>query len=143
MNREETQARIDWLLDELAPLSYHSDINVGPHAYDPKTDTIYMNANVRLPGKWAKIAYEFGNHDGMKYDRGFRFYGIDGQPRVSSDGLVWVRYVGDFLDGSKVGMNVWSQQPSHFDAEVQLGKFYGLFSERNGLEPFEVFKKYL
>jgi hypothetical protein len=75
-------------------------------------------------------------------DRDAGLYGINGQPRGSYSGLAWTRYITPFLDGSKTGTNVWSQQPSHSDAEYQLGKFYGMLEYVDGLEPLEVFRKY-
>ena len=142
MNHEEAQARINWLMDELAPISGHSDIYVSPHAYDPKSDTVYLNAAVRPPVKWADAAYKISKDNDFKYDRDFKVYGLDGQPRVSSDGLVWVRYVGDFLDGSTVGMNVWTRETSHHNAEVQLLRLYKLFRENDGLETMDVVRKF-
>ena len=143
MNKQEIQARINWLLDELAPLSYHSDILISPHAYIPESDTIYLNVVPKSPAKWAETAYSFCQDNDFKYDRSHRLYGIDGQPRVSSDGFVWVRYIWDFLDGSKVGMNIWSQQPSHSAAECELGNYYRLWQCEHGMEPVDVLRKFL
>ncbi len=86
----------------------------------------------RVGPHWARVAYQFAGHEGSKYDRASHIYGIDGQPRVSYDGLVFVRYIGDFLDGSKVAFHIWNQQPSHEDAEEQLGNLYALFLEKEG-----------
>jgi hypothetical protein len=128
-------------MKEIIPLTFHSDLYIVPHAYVPDSDTLHIDVMPRSPAKWAETAYRFGSQN-TKYDRSFRLFGIDGQPRVNFSGLVWVRYLSDFLDDSKVGMNIWSQQPSHYKAEEQLMKLYGLFQERDGLEPIEVFRKY-
>ena len=79
----------------------------------------------------------------MKYDRSWEPYGIDGQPRVSYSGNVWARYIGDFMDGSRVALHIWAQQPSHREAEEQLERLYGLFLARDALEPWQVFRKFL
>ena len=92
---------------------------------------------------WARTAYKFSKMGNMKYGRAEGPYPIDGQPRVSYSGLVWARYVGDFVDGSKVSFNVLSEQPSHEDAEEQLTELYGRFLELDGLQPAEVFRKFL
>lgn len=60
----------------------------------------------------------------MKYDLGTSIYGIDGQPRVSGSGGVWVRFIGDFIDGSKIIMNIKTQHSSYPDADEQLGSLY-------------------
>ncbi|MFX0117717.1 MAG: hypothetical protein ACFFB3_24445 [Candidatus Hodarchaeota archaeon] len=143
MDRRKIDSRIYWLLDELLPLSYHSDLTVAPHAYDPRSDTLYVNANPKIAAKWAETAYQFGKDAGVKYDRYHSVYGIDGQPRVSGSGLVWVRFVSPFEDDSSIGLHVWSRQPSHCQAEEQLGKYYAMFLERDGLEPMQVFQKFL
>jgi hypothetical protein len=78
----------------------------------------------------------------MRYDKNSGIYGTDGQPRVSFSGLTWVRYITDFVDGSKVTLHIWSDQKTHEAAEAQLSRFYGLFQEKDGLGPLEVFRKY-
>lgn len=143
MEEEKVRERIDWLMEEIAPVMQHADIDVIPRCYNIDLDTLYLDVSPGSGPEWASTAYEFAKHEGMKYDREPGDYGIDGQPRVSYSGLVYARYVGPFLDGSRVGFNIWSQQPSHRDAEEQLMRFYGLFRERDGLEPLEVFRKYL
>ena len=142
MKANEINERVEWLFDEVSPLAYHSDLIIEPHAYLPDIDTLHIDVIPRSPAKWAKTAYEFGSQ-GMKYDRSFRIFGIDGQPRVDFSGMVWVRYVSDFLDGSKVAMNIWSEQPSHNYAERELMKYYGLWKARDGLEPMDVFRRFL
>jgi hypothetical protein len=97
----------------------------------------------RSPPKWAETAYKFGKEDKVSYDRSYKIYGIDGQPRVSYSGLVWVRYIAPFEDNSRVGFNIWSLHPSHEQAEAQLGSYYGLWKFRDGLDPFEVMTKFL
>lgn len=93
--------------------------------------------------RWFEAAYDIGNHDGIKYDKDWTLYGIDGQSLCSYFGLVWARYIGDFLDNSKVGLNVMAQRPNHREAELQLAMLYGLLKDQDGLEPFEVFRKFL
>ena len=137
-----SKRRLKYLLVDLIPLSHHNDFKIAPDVYDEETDTIHFEVRPRSSPEWAKMAYKFAKQEGMKYDRNTRVYDIDGQPRVTFSGDVWVRYVGDFLDGSKVAFHIWSQQPSHRDAEEQLLELYGRFMEFDGLSPPEVFKKY-
>jgi len=139
---KEKAYRVGCLLDDLRPLEQHPDIDIYFNAYCIDEDTIYLDVIPRSESRWAETAYRFGKQEGMQYDRSPGIYGVDGQPRVSYDGLVWARYIGDFLDGSKVAFHVYSEQPSHRDAEEQLTELYRLFSERDGLEPIEVFKRY-
>ena len=143
MNQEKTQARISWLLDELKPVSEHEDYGASPSIYTPDTDIIYLDIMPYAPSEWADIAFEFAHKDGMKYDRDSSAYGIDGQPRVSFSGLVWVRFLGDFKDGANVGYNIWSDLWTPEQAENQLARYYRLFQERDGLNPVEVFREYL
>jgi hypothetical protein len=140
---ERVQQRILWLMDEIYPITQHSDLGVLPLGYDAEGDILYMDVMPRSGPKWAETAYQFAKQGGMKYDRDSGVYGIDGQPRVSYSGQVWARYVGNFLDGSRVAFNVWSQQPSHREAEEQLGRLYGLFKSNDGLEPIDVLRKFL
>lgn len=141
MKENEIDKRVNWLLDEISPLTYHSDFDVAPHAYLPDSDTLHINVIPKSPSRWAYIAHEFGCHD-VKYDRSHRVFNVDGQPRVDYSGMVWVRYVGDFLDGSNVAMNIWSRQPSHYMAERELAKYYGIWKERHDMEPIDVFRKF-
>jgi hypothetical protein len=144
--RQKTRDRALGLEKDLAPLFQHPDLYVYfSHMgfYDPDSDIAYVNVYPRCPVNWASTAYRFAKQPGMKYDRRMMPYGVDGQPRVSSDGRVWVRYMGDFEDGSRVGLHIWSWQSSHQEAEEQLARLYGLFMERDGLEPVEVFRKYM
>ncbi|UCG04922.1 MAG: hypothetical protein JSV83_13430, partial [Desulfobacterales bacterium] len=120
MKENEIQSRIDWLLDEIAPLTYQSDFDVAPHAYLPDSDTLYLDVRPRSASRWAQVAHDFGHHEYMKFDRSYKIYGIDGQPRVSYSGLVWVRYIAPFEDNCRVGLNIWSLHPSHEQAEAQL-----------------------
>ncbi len=143
MDGERVQQRILWLMDEIRPITQHNDLDILPLGYSKDEDILYMDVIPRSDPKWAETAYRFAKQDGMKYDRDSGIYGIDGQPRVSYSGQVWARYIGQFLDGSRVAFHVWSQQPSHEDAEDQLGRFYGMFRERDGLEPIDVFRKFL
>ena len=143
MKDNEIQSRIDWLLDEISPLTYHSDILIAPHAYLPDSDTLHLDVMPRSPPKWAETAYKFGKDEKVSYDRSYKIYGIDGQPRVSCSGLVWVRYIAPFEDNCRVGLNIWSLHPSHEQAEAQLGSYYGLWKFRDGLDPFEVMAKFL
>jgi hypothetical protein len=116
---------------------------VYPRFYKNSTDTLYMEIYPLLTPRWAETCYQFAKQEGMKYDRDSRIYGIDGQPRVSYDGNVWARFLTDFEDSSKVALHIWSEQPSHREAEEQLGRLYGMFLERDNLEPIEVFRKFL
>jgi hypothetical protein len=143
LNDNEIQSRIDWLLDEIAPLTQNCNLGVYPHAYDPEVDTLYLDVTPRIQSKWFETAYQFAKHENMKYDRSYKIYGIDGQPRVSYSGLVWVRYLSPFEDGSNVGLNIWSQQPSHVDVEAQLGLYYSLWKERHDMEPIDVLQKFI
>lgn len=143
MNDAEYLERIEMLLGELFPITQHSDLVVFPTSYNKKTDTLYTQVQPASPPKWAYTAHEFANHEGMKYDRDSEAFRVDGQPRVGGPGLVWVRYVGPFVDGSRVGLHIWSQQPSHEEAEQQLSELYGRFMELDGLEPIEVFRKFM
>jgi hypothetical protein len=140
---EKYSSRARQILNELVPLTYHSDIFVYPRYFDHETETLYMEILPCSSPRWAQTAYSFAKQPGMKYDRSTEVYYIDGQPRVSYDGLVWARYIGDFEDGSKVAFHIWSQQPSHREAEEQLSEFYGRFLEFDGLEPLEVLRKFL
>lgn len=128
------------LLKSLYPLTQHSDLYVYPAGYDPESETIYIELIPRVPVHWSKVAYQYGRDKSMTYDREWEPYGIDGQPRVSSDGLVWVRYVTDF-EGSRAKVHIWAQQPSHGEAEEQLVEFYRLFREHEGIEPIQVFQR--
>ena len=139
---EKTKQRISKLLKYLDPLFQHSNIFITPTVYIPKTNTLHLDITPRSSPEWAKIAYQFAHHDGMRYDKGTDVHGIDGQPRVSYSGCAWVRFINDFEDGSKVVLNIWSQQPSHRDAENQLKEYYGRFLVHDNLEPMEVFRKY-
>jgi len=139
---EKIQKRVNQLLSELKPLFQHSDILVTPSHYNQALDTLCLEVIPRSPISWAKTAYKFASQEDMKYDRDSQVYGIDGQPRVSYSGQVWARYVSSFVDSSKVAFHIWSQQPSHAEAEEQLAKLYGIFKERDGLEPMEVFRTY-
>jgi hypothetical protein len=109
--------------------------------YDKGRDSFHLSVRPKSAPMWAETAYKFSEE--AKYDRSFNVHGIDGQPRVSYSGLVWARYISDFMDGSKVVLNVESQQPSHSKAEEQLMRLYGKFQERDGLEPMEVFRKFM
>lgn len=111
-----------------------------PAGYDPEIETIYIEVIPRCPVNWARTAHHYAKHDGMVYDRDWGPYGIDGQPRVSSGGLVWVRYRSDF-GGWNATLHIWAQQPSHREAEEQLGRFYGMFEERDGIDPIDVFRR--
>ena len=130
------------LMEEIYPLTQHNDLGILPVAYRPGEDTLYLEVMPRSGPKWAETAYGFAKQENMKYDRDYEVYGIDGQPRVSYSGLVYVRLKAPFLDGSKVVLNIWSQQPSHEEAEAQLSRLYALLHERDGLEPLEVFRKF-
>jgi hypothetical protein len=130
---------------ELSPFGQHGDVIITPdwrNIYNPKTDTFRMIVIPRCAVNWAETAYKFAKQPGMKYDREREPYGIDGQPRVSSSGGLWVRYIGNFEDGSRVTFHIWSRQPSHGEAEEQLSRLYAFFKERDGLEPMHVFKAY-
>ncbi|MEW6664148.1 MAG: hypothetical protein AB1512_02860 [Thermodesulfobacteriota bacterium] len=142
MDSRKSRRKGNLLLDEAYPLTQHNDIWVIPAGYSPEEDMLYLEVMPRSGTGWAESAYQFGRHEGMKYDPFMSGYGVDGQPRVSLCGQVWVRFVNRFLRNSRVSLHIWSQQPSHEDAEEQLARFYGLFREREGLEPIEVFRKY-
>lgn len=133
--------KISKLLGNLAPLAQHSNIHVLPHSHNPISDTLNIEIIPRSSPKWAKTAFEFANHQNIKYDQDKSVYGIDGQPRVSYSGMVWVRYLTPFEENSKIALQIWSQQPSHSEAEEQLSEFYSLFQTRKGMEPIEVFKE--
>ena len=141
MDRRDTRERITHLFNEIYPITQHNDFEILPTAYDAESDIFYIQVIPISAPEWARVAYEFSK-GGMKYDRESNVFGIDGQPRVSYSGRVWVRYIGDFEDGSRMAFHIWSQQPSHSDAEEQLSRFYGLWQERDGLEPIEVFRKF-
>ena len=140
---QDARKRLDRLLSSLYPMAMHNDLEIYPRGYDVEADVLYLDVMAASFPMWADVAYEFANHEGMKYDRNYDVYGIDGQPRVSYSGLVWVRFLGDFEDESRVGMHIWSQQPSHIQAEEQLARYYSHFLERDGLEPMEVLMLYL
>ena len=141
MDQEEIHSRINWLIGEIFPLTMHDDLVVSPQAYDKGTDTFHLDVMPQSAPLWADTAYHFAK--GAKYDNDYNVHGIDGQPRVSYSGLVWVRYISDFLDGSRVAFHVWSKQPSHKHAEQQLSNLYGLFQGLDDLEPIEVFRKFM
>ena len=134
--------RVLLLVNAAYPLSQHNDFHASPFSYDPQDDVLYLDIIPRPRSRWADVAYGFSQHEGMKYDRDTSIYGIDGQPRVSYSGLVWVRFIGDFIYGSRVALNIVAPQPSHSDAEEQLGRLYGIWQERDGLEPMEAFRKF-
>jgi len=142
-NTQPIEEKVIGLLDELIPLTQHSDLTLYHYGYSPSRSTLYLEILPRSSSNWASTAYRFANQPNMKYDRDASVYGIDGQPRVSSDGNVWVRFKQPFLENSNVALQISSNQPSHHDAEMQLMKYYGLFQERQGLEPAEVFQKFL
>ena len=141
MDRKDIRERITYLFNEIYPITQHNDFEILPTAYDAVRDIFYIEVMPVSAPEWARVAYEF-SRGGIKYDRGSDVFGIDGQPRVSYSGQVWVRYIGDFEDGSRVAFHICSQQPSHSDAEEQLSRLYGLWQERDGLEPIEVFRKF-
>ena len=143
MDKEAYSPRVVELLNELTPLTHHSDLMVYPRFYQHSTDTLYLEIYPLSAPRWAETCYQFAKHPRMKYDRDSSVYGIDGQPRVSYAGNVWARFLTDFEGGSKVALHIWAQQPSHADAEEQLGRLYGLFLNRDNLEPIEVFRKFL
>lgn len=143
MSRKDSDDRALMLMKDVYPLSQHNDFFVYPLGYNSEIDALYLEVEPRQPSQWADVAYKFSQQEGMKYDRDTAVYHIDGQPRVSYSGTVWVRYVGDFEDGSRVALCIRSCQPSHSEAEEQLGRFYGIFKEKEALEPIDVFRKYL
>jgi hypothetical protein len=140
--REKHRKRAQYLMHELEPLTQHPDLWFYPYAYNPIIDSLSIEVMPQVRVNWAETAYRFSKMGNMKYDQPSNAYRIDGQPRVSYSGLVWVRYICDFVDNSKLVFHILSEQPSHEEAEEQLGRFYGLFRERDGLEPIEVFKKF-
>jgi hypothetical protein len=142
MDQQKIKKRIDRLLEDLRPLAQHNDISVYPTTYDIKNDAIHLEVIPKSSLEWAKTVYKFTIQPNLKYDRGSHIYGIDGQPRCSYSGMTFVRFISPFLDGSKVGLHIWSQQPSHEDAEDQLSELYRRFLSDDSLEPIEVFKKY-
>ena len=103
MDGERVQQRILWLMDEIRPMTQHNDLGILPLGYSKDEDILYMDVIPRSGPKWAETAYRFAKQDGMKYDRDTSIYPFDGQPRVSYSGGVWVRFIGDFMDGSKYG----------------------------------------
>jgi hypothetical protein len=130
-------------MDELYPLTQNNDFHIFLVGYNLESDTLYLEIEPRVPHHWADVAYQFSQQEGMKYDRDTAIYPVDGQPRVSYSGLVWVRYKGDFEGGAKVALSIQSELPSHSDAEEQLARFYGLYKDRNGQEPIDVLRRYL
>jgi hypothetical protein len=123
----EIQERISWLLEELRPMADSEDYMAYPHSYKPENDTLYLEIMPYAPSEWADIAYDFANKDGIKYDREYSICGIDGQPRVSYSGLVWVRFVSPFKDGATLGQNIWADLWTHDQAEDQLTRYSGSF----------------
>ena len=138
--------RAERLLEELYPLAYHSDIYIGPYLFDCRRDKVCMHVKPRMASAWAETAYKFGKQEGMKYDKSNETYSHDGQPRVmtTKDNFYDViRFIGDFEDNSKVSFEIFSEQPSHYEAERQLAKFYCLWKFVDGMEPIDVFRKFL
>jgi hypothetical protein len=89
--RRRIKGRAISLVKALAPIAQHPDLYVYPNYaafYDPDSDILYMNVYPACPVNWAGTTYRFAKQPGMKYDRSWMPYGIDGQPRVSSDGRV-------------------------------------------------------
>jgi hypothetical protein len=142
LGKRKSSRRAYRLMKEVYPITQHNDIGVLPVGYSPEEDTLYLEVMPRSAPRWAETAYQFAKQEGMKYDRERSGYGIDGQPRVSYCGKAWVRFLTDFVGGSRVALHIWSQHPSHEEAEEQLVELYRLFKERDGLEPVEVFRKY-
>ncbi|MBI4775962.1 MAG: hypothetical protein HY788_17615 [Deltaproteobacteria bacterium] len=138
--RRAAEEKLSGLLRDLYPLTQHSELYVYPAVYVPENDTLYVEVTPRSTINWARVAYQYAKEEEMLYDRDRGPYGIDGQPRVSYGGLVWVRYITDF-EGSKVALQIWAQQPSHRQAEEQLADFYRLFREHEGIEPIRVFQR--
>ena len=136
------QGRINQMLEELGPLADSEDYITYPHSYRPESDTLYLEVMPYAPSEWADIAYDFSERQGMKYDRDCSIFGIDGQPRVSYSGLVWVRFVSPLKNGATLGQHIWANLWTHDQAEDQLCKYYGKF-KKDGLEPMDVFKKFL
>jgi hypothetical protein len=133
------------LVDELFPISGHSEFFITPHDYDAENDTIHMLVMPVMACNWAKTAYKFGRQKGMKYDSSNKTHPHGGQPRVMiTEKNFWnvARFIGDFEDRSKVSFEIFSQQPSHYDAEKQLGQYYALWKVAHGLEPIDVFRKF-
>ena len=134
------------LADDLYPISGHSEFVIKPHDYDAEIDTIHMLVMPKSACNWAKTAFKFGRQEGMKYDRSNKVHHHDGQPRVMiTEKNFWnvARFIGDFEDRSKVALEIFSQQPVHYDAERQLGKYYAFWKVVDGLEPIEVFRKFV
>jgi len=138
---------IDQTLEGLTPLFQHSDFTYGFTGFDEEDGTISILMKVRSAPKWADAAYEYGHHENMKYDKPRKFFqGIDGQPRVfvTNDKFYnAIRYKAPFLYKSNVSLNIWAEQPTHYDAERQLGKYYALWKVADGLEPIDVFRKFI
>ena len=105
---------------EIVPLSYHNDLYVMPHSYDYINDILNVDVMPFSAPKWSEIAYQFANHDNIKFDKRYQPYRVDGQPRVATNGVVWVRFITPFIDRSRVALNIWSKQPNHATAEIQL-----------------------
>jgi hypothetical protein len=138
--------RAERLLEELCPLAYHSDIYIGPYLFDYKRDTLCMHVKPRMASAWAETAYKFGKQEGVTYDRRNDAYSHDGQPRViiTRNNLYdIVRFIGDFEDNSRVSFEIFSEQPSHYEAERQLAKFYCLWKVVDAMEPVDVFRKFI
>lgn len=137
---EQRAIKLGW---QVVPLSYHDDLYVIPHSYDYINDILNIDVMPKSAPKWAETAYQFAKHGNMKFDKRYQPYGVDGQPRVATNGVVWVRFITPFVERSQAALHIWSRQPNHAAAEIQLMKFYRLFQKRDGLEPIDVFRKYL
>jgi hypothetical protein len=142
MDQKIMKQRIADLARIAVPLAENEDYLVTLNSYIPDSDTLYIDVMPYAPSEWADIAYDFSKKPGMKYDRSHESFGMDGQPRVSYSGIVWVRFVSPFEDGTTLGQNIWADMWTHAQAEDQLSRYYGKFME-DGLEPMEVFKKFL
>jgi len=97
------------------------------------------------PLRWAQYAFLTVSSLmalGFTYTPFNRFFEIDGQPRVSYTGNVWLT-VGGIINDLEVILHIISDLGSHALAENELLRFYSLIKERLGMEPIDLFRKML
>jgi len=128
------------ILESLEIMSQQNDLKTAVMAAWEEETGLVIGID---PARWAQYACLTV---GSLMDMGFtyapfnHFFGIDGQPRVSYTGNVWLTMAG-FVDGVEVILHVITDLGSHALAEYELLRFYSLVKERLCLEPLDLFRK--
>jgi hypothetical protein len=141
---EFVEERFQTVLHDLSVYAHNSDLFVPHPDYTAKDDTYHMRIIPRQECNWGITAYKFGRQKDMKVHRAGRPFPVDGQPRVviADNGIFnYARYVAPYDKFSDVSFEVVSRQPSHYYAERELAKFYGIWKHVHGYEPIDVLRK--